>query len=86
MTHFANQAAAEVTDTKDSIVPYVTMVGEDFCEFANRVPAAFYFIGAGNSDKAADYPHHHACFNIDEDALPIGVEMHVRTALAFLRP
>jgi len=86
MTHLVKAAAAEVADTKDSIVPYVTMVGEDFCEFANRVPGAFYFIGAGNKDKAADYPHHHACFNIDEAALPIGAEMHVRSALAFLKP
>lgn len=84
MTHLVRTAAAKVADTEDRIVPFVTMVGEDFCEFANRVPSAFYFIGAGNKDKGADYPHHHACFNIDEAALPIGSEMHVRSALVFL--
>jgi amidohydrolase len=85
MTQFVRTAAAKVADTADSIVPFVTMVGEDFCEFANRVPSAFYFIGAGNKDKDADYPHHHACFNFDEAALSIGSEMHVRSALAFLK-
>jgi amidohydrolase len=85
MTQFVRSAAERVVDAEDRIVPFVTMVGEDFCEFANRVPSAFYFIGAGNNDKDADYPHHHACFNIDEAALPIGLEMHVRSALAFLK-
>lgn len=86
MTQIVRAAAAKVVDTQDKIVPFVTMVGEDFCEFANRVPSAFYFVGAGNKDKGADYPHHHACFNIDEAALTIGLEMHVRSALAFLKP
>jgi amidohydrolase len=85
MTQFVRSAAERVVDAEDRIVPFVTMIGEDFCEFANRVPSAFYFIGAGNNDKDADYPHHHACFNIDEAALPIGLEMHVRSALAFLK-
>jgi amidohydrolase len=85
MIQFVRTAAAKVVDTEDRVVPFVTMVGEDFCEFANRVPSAFYFIGAGNKDKDADYPHHHACFNIDEAALSIGLEMHVRSALAFLK-
>lgn len=86
MIQFVRTAAAKVVDSEDEIVPFVTMVGEDFCEFANRVPSAFYFIGAGNRDKGADYPHHHACFNIDEAALAIGLEMHVRSALAYLKP
>ena len=85
MADFVRTAAAKVADTRDKIVPYVTMVGEDFCEFANKVPSAFYFIGAGDKDKGADYPHHHACFNIDEAALSIGAEMHVLSALTFLK-
>ena len=84
MIQLVRTAAEKVVDAEDRIVPFVTMVGEDFCEFANRVPSAFYFIGAGNKDKDADYPHHHTCFNIDEAALSIGLEMHVRSALAFL--
>ena len=86
MIQLVRAAAAEALDAEDRIVPFVTMVGEDFCEFANRVPSAFYFIGAGNKDKGADYPHHHARFNIDEAALSIGLEMHVRSALMYLKP
>jgi amidohydrolase len=65
-------------------VSYVSMAGEDFSEFATRVPAVFYFLGAGNPAKGACYPHHHPRFNIDEDVLATGVEMHVRTALQYL--
>ena len=84
MIQLVRAAAAQALLAEDRIVPFVTMVGEDFCEFANRVPSAFYFIGAGNKDKGADYPHHHARFNIDEAALSVGLEMHVRSALAYL--
>jgi len=59
------------------------MVGEDFSEFIQRVPGAFYFVGCGNWDNTC-YPHHHPNFNIDENALPIGVEMHIRLALNYL--
>jgi amidohydrolase len=63
---------------------YRTMIGEDFSEFSLRVPSAFYFIGTGNPEKETDYPHHHPRFNIDEEALRIGLEMHIRTALEYL--
>ena len=65
-------------------LPYITMIGEDFGEYGKRVPSVFYFVGAGNKEKHTDYPHHHACFDIDKDALSTGVEMHVRTALSYL--
>jgi amidohydrolase len=76
--------AQKLVKKQEQIIPYVTMIGEDFCEYARKVPSAFYFLGAGNKEKQTDYPHHHPCFNIDEDALPIGVEMHIRTALSYL--
>jgi amidohydrolase len=60
------------------------MGGEDFSEFALRVPGVFYFIGTGNEEKETNYPHHNPHFNIDEDTLSTGVEMHIRTALAYL--
>lgn len=68
-----------------AVQPLVTLAGEDFSEFAARVPSAFYFVGAGNEAKNICYPHHHPCFNIDEDALSIGVELHVRSALEYFR-
>jgi amidohydrolase len=56
--------------------------GEDFASYAQRVPAAFLFLGARNEEKGCTYPHHHARFDIDEDALPLGTALHVALALA----
>lgn len=56
---------------------------EDFSEFADRVPSVFYFVGAGSIEKESHYPHHNPRFNIDEDAMLIGLEIYVRSALEF---
>jgi amidohydrolase len=73
-----------ITGTKRKLVPYVTMIGEDFCRFSQEVPGTFYFVGVANPDKKTDYPHHHPSFDIDEDGLAIGVELHVTSALQYL--
>lgn len=83
MSELVRSVAEDVVEASENIVSYISMAGEDFSEFAARVPSAYYFVGAGNSEKGACYPHHHSRFNIDEAALAIGVEMHVRTALKF---
>ncbi len=49
------------------------MVSEDVAEFLSRVPGCFFFVGARNEAKGIVYGHHHPRFDIDEDALPIGV-------------
>ncbi len=78
------QQILEGPSTSEQIVSYISLAGEDFSEFAARVPGVFYFVGAGNRQKETDFPHHHPRFNIDEDVLKLGVEMHVRTALQYL--
>lgn len=85
MTELVKEIAADVVgkeNIKDSNVS--VMLGEDFAEFTERVPGAFYFVGISDEEKETDYPHHHPKFNINEDMLPIGVEMHVRGALKYL--
>lgn len=77
-------AAEKVLGDAGDIVSYVCMAGDDFSEIAAAVPSTFYFVGTGNKKKKTNFPHHHPCFNIDEDTLAIGVEMHVRTALMYL--
>jgi amidohydrolase len=84
MVEYVKQSVKETYGDDNNIVPYLCLAGEDFAEFTQRVPSAFYFIGAGNKEKGTDYPHHHPMFNIDEDTLKFGVEMHVRSVLNFL--
>ena len=83
MIEIIRSIAAHELDPAPEIISFVLMAGEDFSEFAARVPSAFYFLGAGNPSKKTCSPHHHPCFDIDEDVLRVGVEMHVRSALAF---
>lgn len=79
-----SHAREAIAPKNGQIVPYVCMAGEDFSEFGNRVPSVLTFVGAGNEDKESHFPHHHPRFNIDEDALAIGVEIHVRSVLGYL--
>lgn len=51
------------------------MPAEDFAYYLQHVPGCFMFVGAGNSNKQADYPHHHASFDIDEESLLIGAKL-----------
>ncbi|CAM4347637.1 N-acyl-L-amino acid amidohydrolase [Bacillus manliponensis] len=62
-----------------------TMAGEDFSAFLQKAPGTFFFIGAGNQEKGIVYPHHHPRFTIDEDALPIGVELFVAAVQNFMK-
>lgn len=68
----------------ENLVSYQTMAGEDFSEFGKEIPSCLFFVGSGNKEKGTDYPHHHPKFNIDEDALILGVQMHVMNAVKFL--
>jgi amidohydrolase len=49
--------------------------GEDFAFYAQKLPAAFVFLGARNESKACNHPHHHPRFDIDEAALPGGAAL-----------
>jgi amidohydrolase len=84
MVELVRLAVTEMPDTRPKIESVVTLAGEDFSEFTARVPGAFYFLGAGSEEKQAHFPHHHPRFNLDEDILTAGVELHVRTALRYL--
>jgi amidohydrolase len=84
MTELVKSVVASDMGTEMEIVTSVSLAGEDFSEFAARAPAVFYFLGTANSAKGTDFPHHHPRFNIDEDVLITGVELHVRSALKYL--
>jgi amidohydrolase len=49
-----------------------SMGGEDFAAYLEDVPGAFIYLGAGNPAKGIKFPWHHARFDIDEEALPVG--------------
>jgi amidohydrolase len=52
-----------------------SMGGEDMAFYLRHVPGCFFFLGAYNESIDASFSHHHPRFTIDEEALPIGVEL-----------
>lgn len=52
-----------------------TMGGEDFCEFLDRVPGAFAFVGSCREDLGPGAAHHAPQFDFDERALDIAADL-----------
>ena len=57
---------------------------ESFAYFANEVPSVFYFLGIRNEEKGIIHSAHNSLFDIDEDALPIGVAIQCEVAINYL--
>ena len=62
----------------------VTMGGEDFSFYAQKMPAAMFVIGTKNETLKSDWSLHSPHFTIDEEALPIGSALHSAVALSYL--
>jgi amidohydrolase len=70
---------------KENVLPLKpSMGGEDFSYYLQRVPGAFFRLGARNEPRGIIHPFHSSLFDIDEDVLPFGVEMFVRIIDRFL--
>lgn len=60
------------------------MGGEDFAHMLRHVPGAYFNVGCYTERDGVNYGHHHPKFDIDEEALAIGVRAMTRTALDWL--
>lgn len=83
MVSLVKLTAESVLGSKDKVILYKSTGSEDFSEFSARVPSVFYYLGTGSKNKDSNYPHHNPCFNIEEDAMLLGVEMHVISTLNY---
>lgn len=74
-------AAECVNDTlgRDAlkILPYPMFGCEDFSAYQQVTPGCFLFVGSGNEQKGANWNLHNPHFRLDEDVLPIGVQLHI---------
>jgi amidohydrolase len=86
MASLVRFTAHSILNEKDYVTADIkTMAGEDFSEFANKVPSAFAFVGAKKELNENSYPHHHPKFDIEERALVLGTELYYRVALEYLK-
>lgn len=77
-------SAEETFGRTGNIENFRSLAGEDFAEITQLVPSVMTFIGVRNEAKNSIYPHHHPKFDIDEDMLPVGVELQIRNVFNFL--
>jgi amidohydrolase len=85
VTKVVREAAAEIVSADRVIDPEPLTGSEDAALFWQRVPGCYAFLGAGPADGAPGVPIHNAKFDIDESALPIGVEFLVRATRRLLQ-
>ncbi len=84
MTDMVRGAVASVLGPEGVIEADPTMGSEDIAYFFQEVPGCYFFLGAANEARGIDKPHHHPQFDIDEDCLPIGLQVLVRSVLDYL--
>ncbi len=75
------KTAEKVFGENNVVTMQPIMAGEDFSYYLQKVPGSFCFVGAGNKEKGMNYPHHHPKFDIDEEALSLGLELLSRVTL-----
>lgn len=59
--------------------PYLSMGGEDFSYYAQKIPGCFFFVGSAPENRPfRSVPHHCSHFDIDERALLVGASVFVQ--------
>ena len=78
MVKLAARACAKGVGEENVVAVKPSMGGEDFSYYLQKVPGAFFRLGNRNEAKGTTHPYHSSFFDVDEDILPLGVEMFVR--------
>ena len=70
--------AAEKVVGEKAGMPYLSMGGEDFSHYLQKIPGCFFFVGsAPNEQELFETPHHCSHFTMDERALLIGPSIYL---------
>ena len=71
-------AARQIVDDGAG-APYLSMGGEDFSYFLQKVPGCFFLVGSAPPDhEPLSVPHHCSHFDIDERALLVGSSVYLQ--------
>jgi amidohydrolase len=81
LTDLVAGAARAVAGEQQVVVEqYPTLGGEDFYAFgATGLPVTMFLLGVANPERGIIAPNHSPGFDLDEDALPIGVAVFAET-------
>jgi hippurate hydrolase len=75
LTNNAKLKAAEFAGNANIEETELRMGAEDFAYYSHKIPACFYRLGVGNISKGITSGVHTPKFNIDENAIEIGMGM-----------
>lgn len=76
-TKYLKEIAEDVVGKEYVKEAKLTMGGEDFCYYVQKVPGTFFNVGARLSDQDRVYPHHHPRFDFDEKAMLVTAKVFV---------
>jgi len=62
-----------------------TMGSEDAAYFMQDVPGCYFFVGSANPERGLNAPHHNPRFDLDEDALVLGVAVLMHALAHYLQ-
>ena len=62
-----------------------TMGSEDAAYFMQDVPGCYFFVGSANPERGLNAPHHNPRFDLDEDALVLGVAVVMHALAHYLQ-
>jgi amidohydrolase len=85
MTERLRQVARAVLGSERVLESPQIMGGDDMSLWLEQAPGCYFFVGAADPAKGSDYPHHHPMFDLDEEALPIAIELLSKGTLDFLQ-
>jgi len=78
-------AAIKILGSENVVEQKAPSMGvESFAYFAMERDAAFYFLGTANQSKGTFRSAHSSLFDIDEDAIPLGVAIQCEAAFNYL--
>ncbi|HEV2530034.1 MAG TPA: amidohydrolase [Thermomicrobiales bacterium] len=83
MAQIVRDAAAAVVGVDNAIEQTPIMGAEDMSYFLNAVPGCYFHVGSRNEAKGFVWGHHHPKFDIDEDALGVGIQVTVEAVLRY---
>lgn len=87
-----DRATATVGKAIGEVAPELRVVGgahgmgsEDFAQITEKVPSAYYMMGAGPEDENKRYGQHNPKIEFNEDVLCLGAAIYAQTALDWLK-
>ena len=83
MAALVQRAAIDVLGEENVLDATPGMGAEDMAYFLNRVPGCFYNVGVRNDARGIVWGAHHPKFDIDEDALGVGVKVMTNVVLTW---